>query len=149
MQEKLLRDLVEEMAGEDTGRIVESGATGAPCLQTLTTGESANTFGAWLQYIASTPADWWLTSCIIYPSSYYMLGIVFEIGVGAAASEVTYVRFSIRFMIQNAQGDMGSNIYTVPIPIKIASGSRIAMRAAVDVANARTFYTSLQFYQSL
>jgi hypothetical protein len=99
---------------------------------------TANTYGAWVQVIASTTEDYYVTgvSCaLVYLASgsldYYQL----DIGLGAAGSEVTKAIIGI----------VGSNGQAValPIPLKIPSGSRIAVRIADGVNAVGTYVVKI------
>ena len=128
-----------------TGIIVEDGTTGTPNVITLATDASAETFGAWTEIDASVSANSWIDCITIGKDGVSAVdNCVIEIGTGAAASEVTKIRKSFGSAIVDI------NI-TIPlsIPIKVASGTRIAARASNKAANSISLYTGLSMYQSL
>jgi len=131
------------------GVIVQDGTDGTPNIVYVGSSATANTFGNWVELDAATDADSWL--CIvtnIYPAT-SNYNVLLEIGTGAAGNEVTKVRLSYRYGRDSEVGLFPPVIFNLPIPIKIASGTRIAARAATSAASAMDMAVSICRYQSL
>lgn len=116
----------------------------------LTTGGTAvagalNTPGAWVQIIASTAIDTQWAHASIFPTQNSSTRVAFDIGVGAAASEVAIVNklLSTSNTGRNGLGDF-------EFPFVVPAGSRISARssnsASTDTSwiNLRLFDTAFQ-----
>jgi len=136
-------------SGTVTGTIVEDGATGAPCQASVASSTSADIFGAWTQIDAAASADSWICSWSDIISEDIVTPVVLEIGTGAGASEVTKMRWSYTIDNLSADSNLQTRVFTLPIPIKVASGVRIAARASDGQAAAKTHVISVQYYQGL
>lgn len=125
-----------------TGVIVQDGNTGAPSLVSIQAPVNANTFGSWTELDASTSADSWIAGFTI--GGLDASPICIEIGTGAALSEAAKIRFSFYSI-------GGDQMYIpLPIPIKVASGTRIAARASKSTGSgAENYSIGLSMYQSL
>lgn len=128
----------------ETGTIVEDTATGTPKLSSPASSATANTFGSWAEHDASMAADSWICA-ISLTAIYASLHTVFELGIGAAGSETTIFRWSF---YQKGISD-GPEVFILPIPIKIASGTRLAVRIADVQASVKTVFVGVQYYQGL
>lgn len=95
-------------------------------------GAGSNQTTAWSEYDASTSKDLWLSHVVVMPSieetSNTLKGRVF-IGVGAAGSESTIVSLPVQMLKITDVGKPVCAVYALPIPIKIPSGSRVAVKA--------------------
>ena len=142
---------VSTASGTTTGVIVEDGATGTPNVVVLASSASANTFGGWIQIDASVSANSWICSVLVTPTHQVDVDMnaVVEIGTGAAASEAAKIRFSFTVEVVTNVGTRNPFQFVLPIPIKVASGVRIAARISDDEAVANNYNTSVQYYQSL
>jgi len=133
-----------------TGTIVEDTAAGTPKLTQIGSSGTINTFGAWVEHDASVSADSWIAIIsIIRISNAKGPGAVLEIGVGASGSEVTKIRLSHKWMYDTDAGYQSPIIFSLPIPIKVASGVRIAARIADDGAAVNYYKISISYYQGL
>jgi hypothetical protein len=102
---------------------------------------SSNVYGAFVQFIASAPADLLLLG--VYMSlgnqsnniDYSTIGIA----IGAAGSEVLQIEWpgAVR-----AVGEGDAQWVPFPVPLPIASGSRVALQVADDIA-AGTYQMTL------
>jgi len=134
----------------EDGVIVEDTAAGTPKLTIITSSGTANTFGAWVEHDASVSADSWIAFItIMRNTSGKGPGAVLEIGVGAGGSEVTKIRLSHKWMYDTDAGYQTPAVFSLPIPIKAASGVRIAARIADDFAEAVGYKVSISYYQGL
>jgi hypothetical protein len=143
-------NIVSLASATTAGVIVEDGNTGTANVVTITSkDDTANTFGSWTQIDASASANSWLASITISFFNWGASGVcVLEIGTGVALSEATKVRCSFYFTYMSGVGCMIPVGITFPIPIKIASGTRIAARLATGDAN-KSINLGHQLYQSL
>jgi hypothetical protein len=100
-------------------------------------GGSANTKGSWVELTAATEAPLkWLSLSLgsqLNSSRESFYGLL-DIGIGAAASEQTII--SDLPIACNSIGDKVSPGYVSPILIDIPEGSRIVVRAQVDIIEA-------------
>ncbi len=127
-----------------TGVIVADGTTGTPNIVTVQSGD-ANTFGNWVQLDASVSADSWLCCVTVGQNgTWFAGGNTVEIGIGAAPNEATKVRFSF----YTSASQYLTFVYTIPIPIKVANGTRIAARTAIANPTVN-MKISISMYQSL
>jgi len=134
----------------ETGVIVEDTAAGTPKLTSISSSATVNTFGAWVEHDASVSADSWIAIItILRYTSGKGPGAVLEIGVGAGGSEVTKIRLSHKWMYDTDSGYQTPAVFSLPIPIKIASGVRIAARIADDFAEVVAYRISISYYQGL
>ena len=64
---------------------------------------------------------------------------VFQLGVGAAGSEVAIISIPVTWLIDSAVGHLAPWIFPLPTPRKITANSRVAIRVAHSAAVASTF----------
>ena len=142
---------VSTASATTTGVIVEDGATGTPNIVAVTSSASANTFGAWAEIDASASANSWICTISIYQTTNTVATKkVIEIGTGAGGAEATKIRESFCLYRTAAASDlMYPVILVLPIPIKVASGVRIAARMADETASAVACDVSVPMYQTL
>lgn len=100
---------------------------------TITASGSVNTKGSWTQLIASTAGDCCFAFIDVILNVGAATNVLFDIGVGAAASEV--VICSNLFAGMPAAGG-GAAINSYCFPLSIPAGSRIAARCQSDVGGA-------------
>ncbi len=147
---------VSTASATTTGTIVEDSAagTGTPDITQVDTSASDNTFGSWVELDASASADSWICAITVNIGGAQAndCNIVVEIGTGTATSEATKIRFSFRFEYDGSVGSKMPIVYPVIVPIKVASGTRIAARASASdptgVGVMPTFI-GIQYYQGL
>lgn len=96
---------------------------------------TANTYGAWVQMVASLPYDSMLIPQIIGNS--IAKELLFDIGVGAAGSEVVLVDGILRSYTTG--GEQSGVVF--PLPIVAPAGTRVAFRCAASAAD-RTMLAS-------
>ena len=157
-----IRELVDRSTSVNTttttGVIVEDTSTGTPKIVTAASSGSANTFGSWVEIDASTSADSWICgfTCVSDEDGTRLTAVI-EIGTGVGASEVTKIRVSKRYNSCYAYDGGGGSValfefnleYNLPIPIKVAAGTRIAVQMADSKAGAVNYLVGLQYYQGL
>lgn len=96
----------------------------------------AYTFGSWTQlvpastitstfYIAGFTWGWVSAATTVTTFEF-----IFEIGTGAAASEVTIIQLPSSLRNQSNVGYLPSNFITLPEPVQVAANTRIAVRLA-------------------
>jgi len=136
---------VSDVSTTTTGVIVEDGATGTPNVVTVVSSADAHTFGPWAQIDASVSANSQINSVIVHITGAQSESMCIEIGTGANSSEATKIRFSVTTV------NAAQHIYVFPvtIPIKVASGTRVAARLSTTNGASRTANVSVQYYQSL
>lgn len=127
------------MALWTAGRGGQAGTSGntatTAVLTTVTSSATVNTMGSWVTLIASTPfaAD---TLTVANMSQTFLSGsdtsMLMDIGVGASGSEVVVVAGI-------PMGGHPAGPRTMPIPLRIASGVRIAARSQSVVASENCF----------
>lgn len=132
----------------ETGKIVEDTATGTPKLITLQSNVTGNIWGSWVELDASLSVDSWLSSVTVF-NSFVAARQVLELGIGSAGNEVTIARWSFKLVYLSAVGIITSLVLPVPIPIKMLSGTRIAMKIADDNGAVNDYPASAQYYQGL
>lgn len=141
---------VSTASGTAAGVIVEDGTSGTPNVTATPALETANTFSAWAQIDASVSANSWICSVGIGLPPVADRKWVVELGTGAAGSEATKMRWSGYHNEVTQVGYPNILNITLSIPIKVASGTKLSVRAATDVGNAAdVFQISVQYYQSL
>lgn len=131
-----------------SGTIVEDASGGTPKVVTATSSATANTFGSWVEIDASTSANSWICSISAYTIE-RPYRCVLEVGKGAGGSETTIIRWSHGIDYITGVGVYGSNTFTVPIPIFVAAGTRLAVRMADAKASEQDMFISVQYYQGL
>ncbi len=134
-----------------SGYIKEKYSTGYAQILNLISPATKDTFSGWLEYWDVTDEDLWICSVIGRFDSQYKCILVFEIGVGAAGSEVSKVRYTMPHysLSTPAIGMIEPYIYTLPIPIYVASGSRVACRLSTSIDALSYFQLNIQFYGGL
>jgi len=91
---------------------------------------AANTYGSWVEFIASAPEDLFLTHIISYPAVTETLYSQIAIGFGASGSEVIIGEFKIILQLVGTSALItGPNVPISP-PIKIPTGTRVAIKVA-------------------
>ncbi len=139
--------LPSKTSATTTGVIVEDDTSGTPNVVNVATHSSNNTFGSWVQMDASASADSWISNVrVATPIDAYGPWVI-EIGTGSAGAEATKIRFSFVSYYLGSSGYKKSLVFPLVIPIKVASGTRIAARAAGS--GSKTLEVSLSMYQSL
>ena len=110
---------------------------------------TADTFGAWVEYEDSLAQDSWLFAIFHAVPGAAILQCTLQIGIGAAGSETSIIQLNPR----GNGGAYGSSKLPkeimLPIPIKIDSGTRIAIRAAGSRALSDVHYVDLNWYKGL
>jgi len=132
------------------GVIVCDTSVGTPDIIVVASYAAANTFGSWTQIDAAASAD----SCInwIHVALITLTGrlvkAAIEIGTGAGGSEVTKIRipFSVYANTDIAHDSVGISL---TIPIKVASGTRIAARITDNEEAATSYNVGVAYYQGL
>ena len=134
-----------------TGVIVEDGTDATPNIVTVPTHATQNTWGNWTEIDAAVAADSWICSVVVNWAALAAAShhVVVEIGTGDAASEATKIRFSFTVVSVSEAGYRASVVYPILIPIKVASGTRIACRLGKSSNGAVNFSIGVQYYQSL
>lgn len=121
-------------AGPATGTVVVSST-------------SANTYGSWVEMIASTTASLLVGGVTTHwasgasPSNTRYMQI--DIAVGAVGDEVSVGEIKYGTQANNQAERQSDNIVTLPFPIPIAGGVRVICRAADDNAAARNCQVTL------
>ena len=140
---------VSNASATTTGVIVEDGTSGVPSTVDASSSATANTFGSWVQVDASVSADSWINAIIMVLIPVDAANFVVEVGIGAAGAESNIIRFSNYLRVGSDTESISMNVYSLSIPIKIASGTRIAVRVADSRTVALTYRFGVQYYQSI
>ena len=144
--------IVVSVIGTTTaGTIVQDTTTGTPDIVNVTTSASANTFGSWATIDASAAADVWISHVTITPRMGTTATVTFtycvEIGTGAAP--VAKIRFSGYVEQVSTAGIIGSMVFSLSIPIKVASGTAISARASDSGTDDIIFAVGVSYYLGL
>lgn len=92
--------------------------------------EAAFTYGAWVQMVAATAEELYIVGLALNKNnSGGELALHLQVGAGAAGAEVPIVTSYID------QGAVNL-IFGLPWPVRVASGSRLALRASDSVVSA-------------
>lgn len=128
-----------------TGTIKEDTSTATPKISVITSPSGANSFGSWVIHDSAVSTTSWIFAITVDCEETSAFNHVIELGTGA--SPATKIRFSGRLGALNADICL---VYTLPIPIKVASGTRLSLRASDSRTNgALTYNMSIQMYQGL
>lgn len=102
--------------------------TGVVQATSLTSG--TNTYGAWVQLIASTAADYYITSLIFANDNYNAnnYGYYIQLGTGAAASEFIIAEVALANPFTSY---VGGPVTPLPSAVRVPTGTRVAARYAV------------------
>ena len=119
--------------------------TGPAVGTTLTSSASANTYGAWVEMVASTSAALFIVGYVLntYSDIANMAYVQVDIGVGAGASEVSVGELYTTGPIDTAGTDQATWQGQPAFPIPVAASTRIAMRIADAEAGANTVGATL------
>jgi hypothetical protein len=134
------------------GTIVQSGATGQPNIVLVTTSATPNTFGAWTLIRLGSGAESWIANVTVmvkmFVTTAYMDKFCVEIGTGDTPA--TKIRFSFCDEKYGESGFVNSHVFTLPIPIRVAAGTKISVRASCVSSGVTTpLYIGLSLYQNL
>ncbi len=130
----------------DGGTIVSDVITGVPKIVTPASSGTANTFGSWAAYDASTSAISYVCGVTIgMPARGKTIDAQVDIGV----SESAIVSIPFNYFYKSDVGYLPPVIVTFPIPIKVAASGAIAVRVSDNEANANTYRVGLIYYQNL
>ncbi len=127
-----------------SGTIVEDTSTGTAKVIDCASSASANTFGSWAAFDASTAVASYICGITVQCADATAKTSTIEIGTGAENSEVTIIRFS--FGVGAAFQPFA---YPIVVPILVAASTRIAIRATDSEAGANTYSIGIQYYNSL
>lgn len=128
------------------GTIVTDVIAGTPKIVTPASSGSANTFGSWVAYDASTSAISWVCGVTIgVPARAKTIDAQIDIGV----SESTKISIPFNYFYKTDVGYLPTIVVTFPIPIKVAASGAIDIRASDSEANANTYRVGLIYYQGI
>ena len=119
--------------------------TGPAAGTSLASSASANTYGSWVEMVASTSAALFIVGVVLNTASdaTNMAYLQLDLGVGAGASEVSVGEFYATSPVDTTTGDppvwQGQPLF----PIPVAAGVRIAARMADAEAAANTVLLTL------
>lgn len=111
-------------------------------------GGSTFSYGAWSQVLASSSSEY-LVTAVEFRCSTAVSGMAqarLEIGKGAAGSEVTLAAVPLAGIVgvASASTHYWGGVFALPTPIRVATGSRIAVRGAPLAAGM--FSASVDIY---
>lgn len=109
---------------QSPGIVEEAGGDTSDTSNVTITSGSSETKGSWVEMASSTSYLWDGFYLNVDGANGYNMNL--DIGIGAAASE-TIVAASLRMLLYSV--DRGGEMY---IPIRVPSGSRVAVRASAD-----------------
>ncbi|MCE5270810.1 hypothetical protein LLH00_05950 [bacterium] len=160
---KALRDKIDTLptsfavkssasAATANGTIVEDGTSGTPNITSPANVGTSGSFSAWQQLDASVSADSWISHLVVTlfsSGTSWIAQCVVELGKGGAGAETTIMRCSFRTEKNSATGDSYPIIFPCSIPIKVASGTRLSIRAAQLDTTTISFSGAVGMYQNL
>ena len=108
---------------------------------------AANTFGAWTQLAAAATEDDLILGIALTTFQVVANGIYVEcqIGVGGVGAEVAIAAVRASQQWVTAAGVMALGAIMLPIPVRVASGARIAARVADVLAATDSISVSLLY----
>jgi len=139
-----------EASTTTTGTIISDSAAGVgtPEVQSVTSSATANTFGSWVTMDASASADIQIAIITVAAGNTGAAhDIVIEIGTGAGPT--TKMRIPFHMDYSTSAGYTNPIVFTLPIPIKVASGVSISARISDGSASAKPYKVSLAYYTGL
>lgn len=98
------------------------------------TSASADTFGNWVQLIASTASDIDVVAVMLGPTGSAWHEV--EIGTGQSGSETPILTFGAHLDHGVIAGHSGCVIFPLPTPYRISAGTRVSARLRRDIAGA-------------
>jgi len=126
------------------GTIIQDGATGDPAVVTVTSSTSADTFGDWGAVDESVSADVWISHVTLYNSGDLANGQDWALEIGTGVSPAAKIRFS-----GVGTAAILSLVFVLPLPIKVASGTKISARVADSEAAANNYIIGVSYYTGL
>lgn len=121
-----------------------------PALGTVISDGVANTYGSWVEMIASTAAAlyivgivWDAESSAITPNY-----LQIDIGTGAAGAEISVGEWRFGVTGASVTDVTGAQVCIFPFPIPVAISTRIALRAASDTGDTGYGYTLICINQA-
>ena len=147
----IIDDVVEEITAKNAsavtgGTIVSDVITGVPKIVTPASSGTANTFGSWVAYDASTAAESWICGVTIgVPARGATIDAQIDIGV----SEVTKISIPFNYFYKTDAGYLPPVVLTFPIPIEVAASGALDIRVTDSEANANTYRVGLIYYTGL
>lgn len=114
-------------------------------LGVATASASSTAYGAWAQLSGSsgTDAAGLLTNVVVWPNVTSPFQLLFQIGIGSAGTEIPVFGSALIPGASSTSASV-SVAYTLPIPVYVPAGSRVALRAACGSA-AISVYASCTF----
>ena len=112
----------------------------------VTPSGTAFTDSAWFEIDASTSAAWALAAIAFNPGLNQPFTFVFEVGVGAAGSEVTVATISGRLLAE-ATCQNHRLAWMVPIGGRIAASSRVAVRMRKTGTDTTNWTVALEYFE--
>ena len=113
---------------------------------TLTSSASANTYGSYVEMVASTSAAIYIVGVTLDTPTINLTVDIIQVMIGTGpATETPVGEWKFGY-----DGDQGSNVsppmltsFIFPFPIPVATATRIALKVADDVAAALTYNATL------
>lgn len=141
-----------QVAVSTAATIVQDAATGTPSVVTVTSSADANTFGSWAALDAAAAADLWICGFTVAPAQSTLASpatVSFCIEIGTGGTPAAIIRYSATQTVVSAVGVYNPIVITLPIPIKVASGTAISARASTGTADNMQFLVGLSYYIGL
>lgn len=112
----------------------------------LTPDGTAFTFSAWTEIDSATSADWALAAIAFNPAVSAAIDLEFEVGVGAAGSEVAVASIA-GFLSTEATCANHRLAWTIPIGGRIGSGDRVSVRLRKSGTDTTAWTIALEYFE--
>jgi hypothetical protein len=124
-------------------RLVTKSDTSGEVLLSATVSTASTTMGSWVQVTASTAAEYYVTHVSAVQTGGTLasgtvadLPMLVDLGQGAAASEVVRASLAFSQAFYNGTANILAHTRTLGAPLRISSGTRLALRAAKSANTA-------------
>ncbi len=126
-----------------TGTIVSDVITGVPKIAVPSSSGTANTFGSWAAYDASTAAISYVCGVTIgVPARAVSIDAQIDIGV----TETAIISIPFNYFYKSDVGYLPTIVVSFPVPITVAASAAISVRASDSEANANAYRVGLIYY---
>jgi len=133
-----------------TTKTLKSYTSGGPGVG-ISSSTSAWVWGSWTEVVpaGTITSDFIIAGvCVVIDSPTYYHDWCIQFGVGAAGAESSIIEVSGRFRYDSAAGRrIESQIFMLPIPIKVSANSRIAARAIDSYAAALAYKVKILYME--
>jgi len=129
-----------------TGTIVTDVITGVPKIVVASSSGTANTFGAWAAYDASTSA---ISSIAGITIGMPATGSTQDVQVDIGVTESAVISIPFNYYIKSDVGYLPTVVVMFPIPINVAASAAISVRVSDSQAVVNAYRIGLVYYQGI